>query len=106
LKTPFYHGSSALVNGQILLNLFSQTDPVKHRRERQPIAKFYSSASVSTLEPHMDKVINQLCEELERRFIDGDNADKVCNIGQWISYCEYRYDTSCFILITNQFVTR
>jgi hypothetical protein len=54
----------------------------------------------------MDKVINQLCEELERRFIDGDNADKVCNIGQWISYCEYRYDTSCFILITNQFVTR
>ncbi|XEV03397.1 hypothetical protein FSHL1_008684 [Fusarium sambucinum] len=86
LKTPFYHGSSALVNGQIVLNLFSQTDPQRHKKERQPIAKLYSSAGVSTLEPHMDKVINQLCDELEKRFT-GDNAEpKGCNLGQWILF--------------------
>ncbi|KAJ3546966.1 hypothetical protein NM208_g1739 [Fusarium decemcellulare] len=90
LKTPFYHGSSALVNGQIVLNLFSQTDPVKHRRERQPIAKHYSSAGISVLEPHMDKVVDQLCDQLEKRFMDGDNAGKVCNIGQWILF--YTWD--------------
>ncbi|KAH6888430.1 cytochrome P450 [Thelonectria olida] len=90
LKTPFYHGSSALVNGQIVLNLFSQTDPVKHKRERQPVAKHYSSASISLLEPHMDKVVNTLCEQLEKRFIDGDNARKVCNLGQWILF--YTWD--------------
>ncbi|KAF5724352.1 cytochrome P450 monooxygenase [Fusarium mundagurra] len=90
LKTPFYHGSSALVNGQIVLNIFSQTDPAKHRKERQPIAKLYSSAGISTLEPHMDKVINQLCRELEERFMDGDNAGKICNIGRWILF--YTWD--------------
>ncbi|KAH7254694.1 cytochrome P450 [Fusarium solani] len=90
LKTPFYHGSSALVNGQIVLNLFSQTDPVKHRKERQPIAKHYSSAGITTVEPHMDKVIDQFCNELEKRYIDGDNAGKVCDIGQWTLF--YTWD--------------
>ncbi|RSM00733.1 hypothetical protein CDV31_011658 [Fusarium ambrosium] len=90
LKTPFYHGSSALVNGQIVLNLFSQTDPVKHRKERQPIAKHYSSAGITSVEPHMDKVIDQFCNELEKRYIDGDNAGKVCDIGQWTLF--YTWD--------------
>ncbi|KAI5458779.1 cytochrome P450 [Mariannaea sp. PMI_226] len=90
LKTPFYHGSSALVNGQIVLNLFSQTDPVKHKLERQPVAKHYSNAAISTVEPHMDKVIDQFCQQLEKRFMDGANAGKVCNIGQWILY--YTWD--------------
>ncbi|CAG7559457.1 unnamed protein product [Fusarium equiseti] len=86
LKTPFYHGSSALVSGQIVLNLFSQTDPVKHRKERKPIAKFYSTAGVTTLEPHIDKVIDQLCGQLEERFMEGNNFGKICDIGQWILF--------------------
>lgn len=71
-----------------MLNIFSQTDPVKHKKGRQPIAKLYSSAGVSTLEPHMNKVINQLCDELEKRFT-GHNAGQVCNLGQWILFCKY-----------------
>ncbi|RGP77378.1 pisatin demethylase [Fusarium longipes] len=90
LKTPFYHASSALVNGQIVLNLFSQTDPHKHKRERQPIAKFYSTASITALEPHIDKVINQLCRQLEESFVDEPNVGKICDIGQWILF--YTWD--------------
>ncbi|KAI1056935.1 hypothetical protein LB507_002367 [Fusarium sp. FIESC RH6] len=90
LKTPFYHGSSALVNGQIVLNLFSQTDPAKHRKERKPIAKFYSTSGVTALEPHINKVIDQLCWQLEQRFMDGNNVGKVCDIGQWILF--YTWD--------------
>lgn len=71
-----------------MLNLFSQTDPVKHRRERQPVAKYFSSAGITTMEPHMDKVVNTFCEQLEKRFIDGENAGKVCNLGQWILFCK------------------
>ena len=36
----------------------------------------------------MDKVVNQLCHELEKRFIDGSNAGKTFDLGQWILYCE------------------
>ncbi|KAF4978072.1 hypothetical protein FZEAL_5498 [Fusarium zealandicum] len=89
LKTEFYHGSSALVNGQIVLNLFSQTDPVKHKKERQPIAKHYSPSGMTLLEPHMDPVIDKFCEELEKRYMDGENAGKVCDIGQWTLFCTW-----------------
>ncbi|KAI6778147.1 uncharacterized protein J7T54_007193 [Emericellopsis cladophorae] len=85
-KTEFYHGSSALVNGKIVLNLFSQTDPVKHSKERKPIAKHYSPSATAALEPHMDKVINKLCFELEKRFIDSPNSHKDFDLGRWILY--------------------
>ncbi|RYP80987.1 hypothetical protein DL770_006032 [Monosporascus sp. CRB-9-2] len=87
LKTEFYHGSSALVNGRVVLNLFSQTDPVKHAKERKPIAKHYSPTATTALEPHMDKVINKLCCELEKRFIDGPNRGTVFDLGRWILFC-------------------
>lgn len=35
-QTEFYHGSSALVNGKIVYNLFSQTDTKKHAQEKRP----------------------------------------------------------------------
>ncbi|KAJ4256252.1 hypothetical protein NW762_009332 [Fusarium torreyae] len=90
LKTPFYHGSSALVNGQIVYNIFSQTDPVQHKKERHPIAKLYSSASITNVEPHMDKVINQFCGILEKRFMEGENAEKAFDLGQWVLF--YTWD--------------
>lgn len=39
-QTEFYHASSALVNGKILYNLFSETDAQKHAKEKRPIAKY------------------------------------------------------------------
>lgn len=84
LKTEFYHGSSALVNGQIVLNIFSQTDPVKHAKQRKPIAKYYSPSATAALEPHMDKIINKLCHQLETRFVE---KSKTCDLGKWILYC-------------------
>jgi hypothetical protein len=81
-------------NGQIVLNLFNQADPLKHRKERRPLSKPYSSAGITTLEPHMDKVINQLRGELQKRYVYGDNAEKVCNIGQWILSCKSHFTLS------------
>ncbi|KAF4955214.1 hypothetical protein FSARC_11919 [Fusarium sarcochroum] len=86
LKTEFYHGSSALVNGQIVYNVFSQTDPTQHKKERRPIGKFYSNASIRDQEPLMNNAIEKLCKQLEKHFMDGDDADKECDLGQWILY--------------------
>ncbi|KAI6784130.1 uncharacterized protein J7T54_004676 [Emericellopsis cladophorae] len=90
LKTEFYHGSSALVNGKIVLNLFSQTNPAQHAKERKPIAKHYSSSATTALEPHMDKVIDKLCHELEVRFIDVPSGPKAFDLGKWILF--YTWD--------------
>ena len=75
-----------------MLNLFSQTDPVKHAKERRPVGKYYSAAAMTALEPHMDKVINQLCYELDTRFVSkGESLD----FSDWVNYC-----TSTFSSLT------
>lgn len=56
-----------------------------HSKERKPIAKFYSPVATSGIEPHMDKVINLLCEQLDSRFL---SEDRSFDLGRWILYCE------------------
>ncbi|ROW10049.1 hypothetical protein VPNG_06518 [Cytospora leucostoma] len=85
--TEFYHGSSALVNGKIVYNLFSETDAHKHAKEKRPIAKYYSPVGVAALEPHMDKIIGNLCHALETRFMENGHS---FDLGKWLLY--YTWD--------------
>lgn len=39
-QTEFYRGSSSIVNGKIVYNIFSQTGPEIHARWRKPISKY------------------------------------------------------------------
>ncbi|KAK1756492.1 cytochrome P450 [Echria macrotheca] len=89
-KTGYYLASSALVDGHVVYNLFSQIDPDKHAAEKKPISKYYSPNGVASLEPLIDKTIRQLCDELEKRFTTGAVAGKPFNLGNWILY--YTWD--------------
>lgn len=91
-KTEYYLGSSAMVKGKIVYNLFSQLDKAKHDQEKKPIAKFYSQTAVSSLELHVDKILSQLCTELDTRFISTTSAGegKSVDLGRWILY--YTWD--------------
>ena len=70
-------------------NLFSQDDEAKHTIEKKPIAKYYSPAGVTALEPLIDKTITQLCDQLDKRFISTASvgAGKTFDLGDWILYC-------------------
>lgn len=83
-QTEMYLGSSALVDGKIVYNLFSQIDKQQHAQEKRPIAKFYSPNFAISLEPHVDNVITQFCNELETRFI---SPGKPVDLGEWITFC-------------------
>jgi hypothetical protein len=87
-KTEYYHASSVMVEGRVVYNLFSQTDPKTHAAEKRPISRYYSMNGVLPLEPHMDKVIKDLCHQLETRFMDSENAGKKCDLGEWILFCK------------------
>ncbi|KAM9885342.1 hypothetical protein VDGL01_00425 [Verticillium dahliae] len=101
LKTPWYHGSSALVNNQIVLNLFSQTNPKQHAKERKPIAKFYSPSATAALEPHIDSVIKKFCQDLERRFINVPDDKREFDLGQWILF--YTWDVTGAVTFSKPF---
>ena len=80
---------------KVIYNLFSQTDNDLHAREKRPISKFYSMNGILPLEPLIDSVVQKLCDELEKRFMDPPNAGKQCNLGDWILYCKIN---SCTVM--------
>lgn len=54
---------------------------------KRPVAKYFSISHTLLLEPHMDVVINDLCQQLENRFVDGPQGVKDCDLGEWVEYC-------------------
>jgi cytochrome P450 len=73
-----------MVHGKNVFNLFSKTDGKEHARERRPVARYYTVANITTLEPHMDKVIDHLCRQLDSKSVDGR-----IDLGRWLTYCTF-----------------
>ncbi|KAK7963890.1 cytochrome P450, partial [Apiospora saccharicola] len=84
-KTEFYHGSSSIVDGEIVYNIFSQTDPETHAHWRKPISKQYSTNSVLLFESRIDDVLSELCAELESRYVN-ISKDSTCCLDKWLLY--------------------
>lgn len=57
----------------------------------RPIQKLFSMNSMLAMEGLVDKTIRSLCEQLENRFVDGKNANKACDLADWIEFCNYNY---------------
>ncbi|OAQ59226.2 benzoate 4-monooxygenase cytochrome P450 [Pochonia chlamydosporia 170] len=86
-KTEFYHGGSTRSwTGKVTYNIFGISDRKEHARVRRPIGKLYSMSYALGIEKHVDNAISQLWEELETRFIEGQNKGKSCELDQWFLY--------------------
>ncbi|WDK13402.1 benzoate 4-monooxygenase cytochrome P450 [Colletotrichum graminicola] len=86
-KSDFYKNSSTIIDGKITYHMFSETDNAEHARLKRPVVRHHAMSSVLTMEPLMDKSIAELCDHLERRFVD---TGKPCLFGDWLSY--YAWD--------------
>jgi len=64
--------------------MFSETDNVKHAQLKRPVVRHYSVSSVLAMEPHMDKVITDFIQHLQKRYVE---PKKVCEFGGWLGYC-------------------
>lgn len=69
-------------------HIFSTRDNQFHLEQLTPIQKFYSIQGVLAYEDLIDRAMLLFCEQLEARFINGDNAGKTCNLADWTSYCK------------------
>lgn len=85
-QTDFYHNNSTVIGGQIIYNLFSQTDVSEHYKWKRPIAKHYSPGAVLTVEPLVDKVVGKLLTHLDERFAQ---LGEPCDLGRWIAFCTW-----------------
>ncbi|KAI1748114.1 cytochrome P450 [Xylaria castorea] len=83
-KTEFYQNNSAIIDGKITYQLFSEIDPANHARLKRPIVKYFSQGNVLSKEIFMDKVIRDMCRHLSASF---NNRD--CDLGEWIAFCAW-----------------
>ena len=65
--------------------MFSETDNVEHARLKRPVVRHYSVPAVLAMEPHMDKVIADFLQHLQKRDVE---PKKACEFGEWLGYCE------------------
>ncbi|KAJ4368605.1 hypothetical protein N0V86_009512 [Didymella sp. IMI 355093] len=78
--------NDALQNGHLIQNLFSTRSNEYHAKGLKPVQKLYSFQNALQLEPLMNDDLQVFGSELERRFMDGDNSGKTCDVADWISY--------------------
>lgn len=85
----FYSASDTLVRGKKIEHIFSTRDNSFHLEQLTPIQRFYSIQGVLAYEDLIDRAMLLFCEQIEDRFINGDNAGKTCNLADWTSYCKH-----------------
>ncbi|KAH6666236.1 cytochrome P450 [Halenospora varia] len=77
LKTEFYAGNDAKMNGMIIENVFSTRSNETHTQRLRPISKFYKMSSLLQMESLVDKAITSFCNCLGERFVANNETCKM-----------------------------
>lgn len=87
-KSDMYRPNDVLIEGHRLSNLFNSQDEDWHNQNIRPIRGLWSMTKVLEYEPLIDETINKFVDKLALRFVDGENANKICPADEWIGFCE------------------
>jgi hypothetical protein len=85
-QSDFYEVADAQNQGHRLENVFSTRSNYFHARYMKPYQKYFSINTILGKEHLIDHMVECLCRELEKRFVDGDNAGKIADLADWIEY--------------------
>lgn len=82
-----YRPNDVLLEGHRLSNLFNSQDEEWHDQNIRPIRGLWSMTKVLEYEPLIDETLTKFVDKLALRFVDGENAGKVCPADEWIGFC-------------------
>lgn len=88
-KTEWHAVSGFKVGRETKYNIFSEIRPQEHAKMKKPVAKYWTTASVARMEPHIDKVVAFFVQQLESKFdgkLDGKMGEEF-DFGEWCLYC-------------------
>lgn len=83
-----YRPNDVLIEGHRLSNLFNSQDEEWHDQNIRPIRGLWSMTKVLEYEPLIDETLTKFVDKLALRFVDGENAGKVCPADEWIGFCK------------------
>lgn len=90
LQSDWHAVSGFKVGRQTLYNIFSEVRPAEHSRMKKPVAKYWTTSSVSRMEPHVDGVVAFFAKQLENKFATdaGNGMGKSFDFGEWCMFCK------------------
>ena len=83
----FYMPNDVLVNGIRVSNLFSTRDEQFHNTAVKPVRGLYSMTTSTSLEPHVDRMLELFTHTLDERF---ENGKKAVDMADYLPFCEYQ----------------
>ena len=94
-KTQFYPIQSAIYEGTILYNMFSQINPSVHKSFKQPVANKFGMTSIRSFEPYVDQCTDIFIEKMRA------HADEAVDLSEWLQY--YAFDVVGSITFQRRF---
>lgn len=90
LQSDWHAVSGFKVGRQTLYNIFSEVRPAEHNRMKKPVAKYWTTSSVSRMEPHVDAVVAFFAKQLDSKFATdaGNEMGKSFDFGEWCMFCK------------------
>ena len=70
--------------GIVVKTLFSQTDEVYHDKLRRSLAGAYSMSGIIRYEPFVNRTLDVLLEQLDRKFAGKKGSDGIVNLLRWM----------------------
>jgi hypothetical protein len=86
MQSSFYEVADAMSNGQRAENIFSTRSNTFHSRYMKPYQKHFGMNNIMAKGHLMDDVLVSLCQQLENRFMDGNNKGKPADLAAWIEF--------------------
>ncbi|KAJ5907895.1 hypothetical protein N7495_000577 [Penicillium taxi] len=85
-KSDMYRPNDVLIQGHRMSNLFNTQDEDWHDKNIRPIRGLWTMTKVLEYEPLIDETLIKFVDKLALRFVDGENAGKVCPMDEWIGF--------------------
>ncbi|OCL02955.1 putative cytochrome P450 oxidoreductase [Glonium stellatum] len=82
-KSKFYRAFIPYTKGGSLPAVFTTQDEQLHKQLKIPIAPLYSLSNVVTFESFVDEVLQVLCHQLDKRFVE---SQATFDLGNWLQY--------------------
>ncbi|KAF4982904.1 hypothetical protein FDECE_17421 [Fusarium decemcellulare] len=92
VKSEFYEVADAMSNGHRMENVLSTRSNAFHGRYMKPYQKHFSMNAILEKEHLVDKMVLLLCQQLENRYVEGQNKGKTADLADWIEYCAWDLD--------------
>lgn len=87
VQSDFQKPWRQISNGKVFETIASTQNKRTHAELKKPVAMTFSLTNILSYEPKVMSTLKYFLRRLDQQFIAGDNAEKSCDIDNWLQYC-------------------